>query len=197
MRIETMKNYHKSQFNTIFQPFASMMRIETYVDKTGTETLFDFQPFASMMRIETVFQPIVIKYKCLSAIRQYDEDWNNICYFSCACFCFFQPFASMMRIETTRHCNRAVWTGSFSHSPVWWGLKQQRSRYSGGFLHFQPFASMMRIETLNVVIDRAYLADFQPFASMMRIETSAILYDNLIVYLTFSHSPVWWGLKHW
>ena len=62
-----------------FQPFASMMRIET--DRVGCQNCVihdSFQPFASMMRIET----------CAASHPQQERG------------CTFQPFASMMRIET-------------------------------------------------------------------------------------------------
>ncbi len=35
-----------------------------------------FQPFASMMRIETCYKRCLSELWSLSAIRQYDEDWN-------------------------------------------------------------------------------------------------------------------------
>ena len=60
-----------------------------------------FQPFASMMRIETTgsFSPEV-RLAGFSAIRQYDEDWNWVIVASPDVVIAFQPFASMMRIET-------------------------------------------------------------------------------------------------
>ncbi len=53
-----------------------------------------------MMRIETTRVEHQQVLKILSAIRQYDEDWNYFSFFSSLNHKNFQPFASMMRIET-------------------------------------------------------------------------------------------------
>ncbi len=68
-----------------------------------------------------------------SAIRQYDEDWNlKMSIIHASPLDSFQPFASMMRIETTHWLDQAPKVLQlFSHSPVWWGLKQQVPRQQG------------------------------------------------------------------
>ncbi len=148
------------------------------------------------MRIETIRSTVARSWWYLSAIRQYDEDWNIIIVkFVIVLISYFQPFASMMRIETYSLKKRLIssqhlsairqydedWNNlkdlyekvchSFSHSPVWWGLKL--GVWFGWLVirPFQPFASMMRIETLFLPNDTRVVTCFQPFASMMRIET--------------------------
>ena len=67
-------------------------RISTYI----------FQPVASMMRIETSSGEIFsILIYFIPASRQYDEDWNINCLWPRGkALPAFQPVASMMRIET-------------------------------------------------------------------------------------------------
>ncbi len=177
-----------------------------------------FQPFASMMRIETsnfVTRPYF--WFSLSAIRQYDEDWNNESIGLWADSSNFQPFASMMRIETFDKSwiindfslsairqydedwniiNSRVTFNliTFSHSPVWWGLKRATLVAVSILADFQPFASMMRIETGNYCLYcqlvclsaiRQYDEDWNSTQGM---------FSGLCSF-TFSHSPVWWGLK--
>ena len=177
-----------------------MMRIETLPTiKAIGKSADGFQPFASMMRIETPGTPCPPWYKqmpfshspvwwglkrksvkvlplCyfLSAIRQYDEDWNSVIK------------GSLETIFST-----------FSHSPVWWGLKLL---LAGTPLEINTFLSAIRQydEDWNAENKQPYLQlllNFQPFASMMRIETNTIIKILLHNFITFSHSPVWWGLK--
>ncbi len=172
------------------------------------------------MRIETVFKEWQTRVFVLSAIRQYDEDWNFYHYIISLLIFIFQPFASMMRIETTfiRYaCKKG--RRPFSHSPVWWGLKHHLYAILTKIIAgFQPFASMMRIETrislcsissfwfLSAI--RQYDEDWNhaiashvvvfKFLSAIRQydedwNWTIVCHNNF--WFSFSHSPVWWGLK--
>ncbi len=81
MGIETTTTGIEISFKDSFQPFATMMGIETCWSRGGTARNTDsFQPFATMMGIETSD----INHK----FRPSDS---------------FQPFATMMGIETLLH----------------------------------------------------------------------------------------------
>ncbi len=111
---------------TTFQPFASMMRIET--ENQSTRCLL-CPRFSAIRQYDEDWNKLGRRSNfpdlLFSAIRQYDEDWNGVTRRPTACFYpAFQPFASMMRIETAVSMPFFVWhVLLFSHSPVWWGLK--------------------------------------------------------------------------
>ncbi len=162
-------------FAPTFQPFASMMRIETRLSVLFWAPNCPFQPFASMMRIETpevedkenscTTFPAIRQYDedwnlplehncaglwcCFSAIRQYDEDWNRT---RQGFLATSRLFSAIRQYDEDWNCVGSVdfsgFSVLFSHSPVWWGLK--------------PFGSWW-----------------------------CWLYCSVL----FSHSPVWWGLK--
>ncbi len=86
-----------------FQPFASMMRIETaacFCWWSNSALLFSHSPVWWGLKLSAQMH-LRQSDRHFSAIRQYDEDWNV----RIECWAYssptFQPFASMMRIETT------------------------------------------------------------------------------------------------
>ncbi len=135
MRIETYHNDWLLKKWVTFSHSPVWWGLKQVVISNMVVSTFGFQPFASMMRIETWFFLLYAWcYIFLSAIRQYDEDWNTRLTFSVNHAFFFQPFASMMRIETPLRNTVTTVLPAFSHSPVWWGLKPLLSCAAGVFL---------------------------------------------------------------
>ncbi len=154
-----------------------------------------FQPFASMMRIETVVvfrvvywwsafshspvwwglkpRPLLLwlrQHRQLSAIRQYDEDWN-CCLITAIAYCLsfsHSPVWWGLKLFKTNWQWRIGHT--FSHSPVWWGLKRR--------------SKLQLLRWLSLSAIRQYDEDWN--------DTETTWVDDI---MPFSHSPVWWGLK--
>ncbi len=108
-----------------------------------------FQPVASMMRIETPTSICSVPIYVIPASRQYDEDWNKCLMIIVMIIIYSSQSPVWWGLKQRDH--NVVWlhliTDS-SQSPVWWGLKPAGCWVPISSFHlFQPVASMMRIET--------------------------------------------------
>ena len=154
-----------------------------------------FQPVASMMRIETdrIDLFFVSHAKSIPASRQYDEDWNTSLAGIPKRGILFQPVASMMRIET--YCYFAWWfifnipasrqydeDWNTTHLTLLIGMK-----WIPASRQYDEDWNEVKCTLHNgksIPASRQYDEDWNERRVVLRVW-----------HLYSSQSPVWWGLK--